>query len=273
MDLEQIFGKLWEAYAGQNPLAWKIHALFNARGDLVRNDHIAFRTFNDPRLNIDVLARPFVDRGYVPAGKYRFREKHLFARHYEPPGEEDLPRVFISELLLEEFSSGLHDRIRALIGEVDPGVWRREALILAGPVFGQPAWTVYENLRRESEYAAWLYVHGLRANHFTVSVNALESFASIEEVNEFLKSRGFTLNSSGGEVKGSRKKLLKQSSTLAGMVSLQFSEGIREVPACYYEFAERFKDADGKLFSGFVAGSADKIFESTDFHGQKGSDR
>ncbi len=36
-----------------------------------------------------------------------------------------------------------------------------------------------------------------------------------------------------------------------------------QVPSCYYEFAKRYKDAKGKLYQGFVAASADKIFEST----------
>jgi hypothetical protein len=32
-----------------------------------------------------------------------------------------------------------------------------------------------------------------------------------------------------------------------------------DIPACYYEFALRHNN-----FDGFIAGSADKIFESTD---------
>jgi hypothetical protein len=48
-------------------------------------------------------------------------------------------------------------------------------------------------------------------------------------------------------------------------VEVSFSEGIFTIPGCYYEFARRYPDADGKLFSGFIAGSADKIFESTDY--------
>jgi len=66
-------------------------------------------------------------------------------------------------------------------------------------------------------------------------------------------------------VKGTPEKLLEQSSTLADRVEVMFQEGKFTVPSCYYEFAKRYEGADGKLFSGFVAGSADKIFESTDF--------
>ena len=39
--------------------------------------------------------------------------------------------------------------------------------------------------------------------------------------------------------------------------------GAHSIPCCYYEFAKRYTQADGKLFRGFVAQSADKIFEST----------
>jgi hypothetical protein len=38
------------------------------------------------------------------------------------------------------------------------------------------------------------------------------------------------------------------------------------VPACYYEFARRYPIANGELYQGFIAASADKIFESTNRH-------
>lgn len=100
MNLEQIFNRLWDDYTAQNPSASKIFNLFSGRGETVLNDHIAFRTFNDPRMGIDVLAKPFLDQGYQPAGQYQFSQKHLSAMHFELPGKEDAPRVFISELYL-----------------------------------------------------------------------------------------------------------------------------------------------------------------------------
>ena len=266
MNLEEIFSRLWDDYTEQNPSARTIFTLFQEKGETVLNDHIAFRTFNDNRMGIEVLSQPFIEKGYQPAGWYQFEQKHLTAMHFELPGEEHAPRVFISELILEDFSPYLQETIRKAIAEVDPGRWNSKDLIFAGNLFGKPSFDTYEKLRAESEYAAWLYVHGFRANHFTVSVNALRSFDGIEEVNAFLKENGFLMNASGGEVKGSKEQLLKQSSTLAEIVAIDFIEGVQEIPACYYEFAERFHDNDGKLFSGFIAGSADKIFESTDFY-------
>lgn len=160
----------------------------------------------------------------------------------------------------------MQEKIHTSIEQVDTTLLKSKDLIFTGPIFNIPSYETYEKLRVESEYAAWLYVHGFRANHFTVSVNSLQGFGGIEEVNGFLKEKGILLNSSGGEVKGSKEQLLKQSSTMADIVPIEFLEGIREIPACYYEFAERFRDSSGKLFSGFIAGSADKIFESTDFY-------
>jgi hypothetical protein len=51
---------------------------------------------------------------------------------------------------------------------------------------------------------------------------------------------------------------------LADRIPVAFKETTKEITSCYYEFAFRHKMANGKLFSGFVTGSADKIFESTD---------
>ncbi len=78
-----------------------------------------------------------------------------------------------------------------------------------------------------------------------------------------MKDHGFTLNSSGGEIKGSPSLLLEQSSILADIMPVEFEEGTKEITTCYYEFAYRYPKANGELFTGFIANSADKIFEST----------
>ena len=98
-----------------------------------------------------------------------------------------------------------------------------------------------------------------------MSIDYLKKFEGVAEVNTFLKENGYQLNSSGGEIKGTPEQLLEQSSILADHVEVQFSEGLETIPGCYYEFARRYPDANGNLFSGFIAGSADKIFESTNY--------
>jgi hypothetical protein len=266
MQAQQIFDRLWAGYTEQNPEALRIFNLFVGEGEVVVNDHIAFRTFNDPRINIDVLAKPFLAAGYIYKDSYKFEDKHLFARHYEHPLLKDAPRVFISELIAEDFSYELQSAINCMVDKIPISLLESDELLFSGNTWGTPSFDLYEKLRTESEYAAWVYVYGFRANHFTVSINNLKKHNTIEKVNQLLKDNGFLINDAGGEIKGTPAELLEQSSTRAGILPVTFTKGVFEIPSCYYEFARRYPDDSGRLYSGFIAKSADKIFESTDFY-------
>lgn len=262
-DLHDLLARLWRDYAAGNPQVAAIHRLLAEAGETVVHDHIALRTWDDPRCDLHVLARPFVAAGYRPAGAYRFADKRLVARHFEhdDPG---LPLVFISELILAEFSPALQDSVKSLLEQVPEDILFSNSALCAA---GRP-WSVshaeVEALRRESEYCAWLAAFGWRANHFTVLVNALQQLGDLDRLGAFLKGHGLALNAAGGEIKGSPAQGLEQSSTLASPVEVAFSDGVFTVPGCYYEFARRYPGPDGRLFRGFIEGSADKIFESTD---------
>jgi len=264
--LDIIFSRLWSNYINSNPSAGKIYNLFKSEGEDVVNDHIAFRTIDLPEVSIDVIEKPFVRNGYEPRGEYHFEAKHLFAKHYELPGDPSAPRVFISQLKTKDFSLFVQSLFRELINNAQKCTLMSPELIFMGSVFEPLSYEKYLRLLEESEYAAWFYVFGFRANHFTVSVNHLKKLNNIYKVNDLLKANGFLLNSSGGEVKGTPEELLQQSSTMADIVKIKFIEGEYEIPCCYYEFAQRFADETGKLYSGFIAKSADKIFESTNVH-------
>lgn len=266
MDYQTIFDRLWKDYTNQNPSTKKIYDLFTMEGEKVVNDHIAFRTFNDPSINVDKLSQVFLKNGYEFRGQYHFEQKKLNAKHFEHKTDKEAPRVFISELLIKEFSPYLQSIAREWIDRIPSNLLDSDALIFAGNVSGLPSFEVYEKLRGESEYAAWLYVNGFCANHFTVSVNYLKKYDSIQKVNEFLKSKGFQMNDAGGEIQGTPEELLEQSSIKAEIVKFNFKEGEFKIPGCYYEFAKRYPDSDGNLYSGFIAKSADKIFESTNFY-------
>lgn len=260
--LPSLLDKMWKDYVAINPLAQKIHDLFTQRGDEVMNDHIALRTFNDPRVNIQVMAAPFIKSGYKYSGEYHFKDKKLYAHHYEHT-DSALPKIFISELKLEECSSVLNSTIKELIAQIPSGQENEFDFCSMGRPWKKVSTSTYETLYKESEYAAWVAAFGYRPNHFTVFINALKSFKDIHELNTFLKAQGVKLNSSGGEVKGTPEVFLEQSSTLANNIEVQFENGPMTIPACYYEFAKRYVTPSGKLYQGFVAASADKIFEST----------
>lgn len=261
MNCDNFFAALWADFLNHAPSAQRIHQVLGGGAPIV-NDHIALRSFNTPQLGLDAMEPLFLAMGYRRGGEYSFKAKKLKARHYEH-GDPQVPKIFISELLLEQFSQELQDQIALQLAQMDPSADIDASLLYSGR-----HWSLshddYQRLLAESEYAAWLSAFGFRANHFTVSINQLPGYDSVAAVNAVLKREGFALNSSGGEIKGSAEVMLEQSSTLADRVEVAFSDGQHAIPACFYEFAYRYPQPDGQLYQGFVEASADKIFESTD---------
>ncbi|WP_423186188.1 DUF1338 domain-containing protein [Alishewanella sp. d11] len=261
-DVKVLFENLWQNYLSVTPSAKKVHALLGtSQQDDVINDHIALRTFNLPKVSLEKLAAHFLALGYKECGEYHFEAKKLYAKHFEH-ADTTLPKVFISELLLDKCSAELKSTIEALVAQIPESAVTADNFLYSGTHW-QVDRATYERLLAESEYAAWVAAWGYRANHFTVSVNHLQNFASLEQVNDTLKTAGFLLNTSGGEIKGTPEVFLEQSSTLADIVPVAFSDGEAKIPSCFYEFARRYTLPNGELYTGFVAASADKIFEST----------
>lgn len=260
--INSIVEKMWQRYLLLNPDAKKIHDLFsklNPEG--IVNDHIALRTFNIAKVSIDRIMAPFVLAGYKYGGEYHFVEKKLYAKHYEHP-DSRLPKIFISELLVDQLSIEAQRQIHQLVESVDSALVERAEFCFSG----SPWRTCYEDYCRllgESEYAAWMAAFGYQPNHFTISVNHLSSHRSLESVSHFLLQQGFVLNTSGGIIKGSKDVCLEQLSTVANKACVTFTDQVVNIPSCYYEFAYRYPAKNGELYQGFIAQSADKIFEST----------
>jgi hypothetical protein len=259
---EELLAELWRDYTASTPQAARIHELLVERGETLRNDHVALRTYGSHEIGIAALARPFEALGWQPREDYKFADKHLRARYWQHPDPE-LPKVFISELVLDEMSPGVRSVIAELVDQLPLGFGERTDL----PWAGRP-WDVthgeYQALLAESEYAAWVAAFGFRVNHFTVDVNTLATFPDLDALNAFLIEHGFRLNDSGGMIKGTPADLLEQSSTRADSIEVAFTDATVRIPSCYYEFARRYPLPSGELFQGFVPRSADKIFESTD---------
>ena len=254
-ETNQLFNKLWNKYIETTPQVARIKELFEKKGNKVVNDHIALRTFNYKECDVAKIGKKFLELGYEAKDCYEFDVKKLDAVHLE---KEGYPKVFISQIRMEEFSKEAQRIIKTkIIPKVEN--YTPEEFLLGGRT-----WNIdykdYKTLLKESEYMAWLYVFGFVPNHFTVSVDDLSTFNDITEVNTFLKEEGYQLNDSGGEVKGTVEEKLRQSSIRAQKVNIDFEDKKNvELPSCYYEFAQRY---DG--YTGFIAKSADKIFESTD---------
>ncbi|MCG8673127.1 MAG: DUF1338 domain-containing protein [Pseudomonadales bacterium] len=263
MNIDDYFQELWRGYTEVTPQAQQIHEIIHAHNGHVINDHVAFRTFNRSPIDINSLESSFLEMGYSQFDEYIFPNKKLRARAYVH-SDELQPKVFLSELQLESCTQGMQSIVDGLLENTEFPNKIDAELFLQGRLWPTIDWDCYQSLLTESEYAAWLSVMGFRANHFTVFVNKLSKNRSLDEVIELVQSLGLQMNQSGGLIKGNALVGLQQASTLADTIEMEFAQGdIHAVKSCYYEFALRYPDEQGNLYQGFVADSADKIFEST----------
>lgn len=259
-----FFHALWDKYTQVTPQAQRIQQLFESHGETVLNDHVAFRTFNNSPIELEKLEPQLKAIGYQAYGAFRFESKHLRARCYKHDTDKDSPKIFLSELLVEELPENCQQIIAKLVNQIPADAVQSPAIFWAEKLWETPTSEEYAALAEHSEYAAWLSTMGLQANHFTVSINHLSSFPTIESVNSLLQNEGYVLNQVGGLVKGSPSSFLEQSSTMADKITYRFADDVEKtIPSCFYEFARRHIQPDGSLFDSFIEGNADKIFDST----------
>ncbi|XP_031286249.1 uncharacterized protein LOC116144946 [Pistacia vera] len=283
-----VFANMEKVYLDRNPTAKAVlDHVRSADDNQICYDHIAFRTFGVNGYGIDSIASFFLDYGYTQKEELRFPAKKLKALWFSPPSvphpdggsgvSEPLPRVFISELLVDQMSPQTQEIIKKYTEASGSGNKHAAlASALGSLTWGKPLHSEFQQLARESEYAAWTLVNGYAVNHVTISTHRLKShLKNIKSLNEFIEENGFRLNSEGGVLKVSPDGLLLQSSTVADSISFKFSDGVTEsVPCSYIEFAERlvlpqYKNLPEKEVQefhrrdGFEVGNADKIFEST----------
>lgn len=115
MNITALIDKFWEKYTSYTPSAKQIHQLF---GEEITNDHIAFRTLNLPETSIEIQKEYLLKYGYAEKGQYDFEVKKLKAIHLE---NEDpvMPKIFLSELLLEQFSTGLQKNFQEIFKNIN----------------------------------------------------------------------------------------------------------------------------------------------------------
>jgi len=130
--IDELMSALWRDYVATTPQAERIHQLLGERGEHVKNDHVALRTYGLPGIGISALARPFETLGWIeqPA-RYQFVDKKLRARYWQHP-DPSLPKVFISELIVSALSAAANQIIEQLVSHLPPGFGERTDLPWAG---------------------------------------------------------------------------------------------------------------------------------------------
>jgi len=286
--LEVILGGLMRRYRERVPDVGRIIGAMVEKGLIARaedieNDHIAFRTLGVPQLGIGSFEKIFLHYGYQKRDAYHFAAKKLDAFWYSPP-EPYYPRIFVSELRVKDLSLEAQRILHSYTDEVssdpvdslnlDDGL--EVDAFLHTALWRLPTYAHYTRLLEESEYAAWVIYNRYYLNHFTVSVHNLPTpYDTVAGFNTFLEAEGIVLNDAGGKIKRSPDGGLLQSSTVAGMLEAEFSDGLKSsISGSYVEFAERrvlpqFESLPRDQITsihrreGFEAANADKIFEST----------
>lgn len=268
---------LWEEYSQRVPYARVYQKMIAEAGGAIANDHIAFRSLrmmvDAPQgrqsLGIDYLGGVAEVLGYEVGGEYTFPNQKLYARHYRHPQQEefDLPKLFISELLVDE----LPDAIAHLIYQSASTNLHISQDIFTRP-WDIPKKSVVEAVNQISQYGAWVLLHGYSVNHFTGYVNRQNTpqYPDIESTAKALSDRGVPMKA---EIEGSKEIGLRQTATQAvtEMVSVRDDEtgGVIAIPwtYAYYELAERsvieLETGEKVLFDGFKQFNAQHLFEMT----------
>jgi hypothetical protein len=249
----ELLELLWRDYVAAAPQAEEIHAILTGRGEIVCNDELALRTFAVPEVGGDALARPFAELGWRAGERYEFPGGvRACAWQHDDPA---LPRVLISELVVELLSPPARSVIRSLVDQLPAGFGERCDLPLAGRPW-RVAYGDYQALRAESAYAAWVAAFGLLVNHFTIDAGALSTFPDLAALGAFLIEHGFALEDPGATIRGSRGERIERAATRPDPVAVEFADAVARVPSCHCELVRRHPMPSGELFTGFVAASA-----------------
>ena len=297
--LDKLLDLLWRQYKKRVAYAGQYQAMVEQRGGKVQNDHIAFRTLNanigEQPAGVEGIARIFTALGYEQKDQYLFADKKLTAWHYEHANNPANPKLFISQLEVDQLSPPIAAMIKKSVAggtdlvTADDRKWleslaKGENIILKdaedlaerlAPFFCRP-WNppqrpIVEAIDKESQYAAWTLLHGNSVNHFTAYINAQQvaEWPDIEATVSALRRAGIPMKD---EFEGERGSKLRQSSTKAAdaecdVVEEDGSRGKMLWTYAYYELAERGEvpGLDGKpvRFEAFLGAQATNLFEMT----------
>ncbi|BAY08846.1 DUF1338 domain-containing protein [Calothrix sp. NIES-2098] len=290
-----LFSLLWQEYSARVNYARTYQQMITDAGGTVANDHIALRSLRlsldtpkgEINLGINYLEQLATALGYVAAGEYVFPETHLYARHYSHPQqvEFDLPKLFISELIVDELPSRIAELIYQTVSSLQydsvtdsltedenvESIARKLKKIFTRPWL-PPQRSVVEEVNRVTQYGAWVLLHGYAVNHFTGYINRQNTseYPDIDSTVSGLVKLGVPMKA---EIEGDIACGLRQTATQAvtEMVTVLDDRTNAEIQIpwtyAYYEIAQRYpvETESGKhlLFDAFLGKNAQQLFEMT----------
>ncbi|MED6145090.1 hypothetical protein PIB30_021744 [Stylosanthes scabra] len=241
--LRGVLESMQSVYLNRNPTAKAILELVHSvENNSLCYDHLAFRTFGVNGYGIDSMASFFMDYGYTPREELRFPAKKLRALWFSPPADSQdgggsgikgpLPRIFISELIVDQMSSQTQEIIRKYTASSGNGnKYAALASSLGLLTWENPSHSEFQQLARLNSEGGVLKVSpdGLLLQSSTVADSISFQF-----------SDGVTESVPCSYIEFAERLVLPQ---------------YKDLPATEVkEFHRR---------DGFEVGNADKIFEST----------
>jgi len=292
--LLRILDRLWNKYRERVSYVQTYEEIVKAKKATFVNDHIAFRSIalQKPSTGIPSVSRLFEALGYRAAANYTFEDKHLSATHFEHP-RPIFPKLFISELKVWELGAAAREACQSAMGShrehlpdslladlnsiYNGGSGGSEAALdAAANALLRLPWEVPEEaavrtLHADSQYGAWVLLHGYNVNHFTALVNShgpQSGLHDIEATVAALKHAGVPMKT---QIESDTEGKLRQTATEAVNVPVPIKKNgvVSEVewPYAYFELAQRdpFKDDKGELtrFEGFLSANATHLFDMT----------
>ena len=293
--LATLFDTLWDRYRQRVSYVRDYEQVIAGAGATFVNDHIAFRTLAAQRrlTGIPTVSRIFEALGYQSAACYNFSDKHLTAIHYQHPNN-NLPKLFISELRSWELSPQAREIVARCVGQhrqeiseealaklvaLDESSSQDAHKVLHDEIVAQfhqlpwlpPERADLETINEESQYAAWVLVHGYCVNHFTALINShqVEALDDIEKTANALAAAGVPMKEG---IEGEPGSWLRQTATGAVVIDVNISEhghpSVMPWTYAYFELAERGEVTDSQTgrqqrFEGFLGPQATQLFEMT----------
>ncbi len=276
---KNIFQTLWQEYSTRVSYAKTYEKMISVAGGQVKNDHIAFRSLrmvvnNKQTLGIDYLEGFFKLLGYQMGGEYFFPETHLYARHYYHPQEKEsnLPKLFISELIVDELPENIQELIYQTVKEVNLPGYETENIFIRP--WQPPKLSVVEEVNKVTQYGAWILLHGYAVNHFTGYINTQNTpeYPDIDTTAKALAAEGVPMKA---VIEGSANIGLRQTATqaikemVAVINDVDGSNQEIEIPwtYAYYELAQRYPievtPGHQVIFDAFLGRNAKELFEMT----------
>jgi broad-specificity NMP kinase len=297
----QITNNLWRLYKTYTPDAYLIEKSLEKQGKTIILDHFAIIDLPSIHSGISMLSTIFSHIGYRLEGQGYLPEKQndfiwmAEVDALELEATQALPQVVLADFRLDElppkikkiikiYTQQINDdsiltKIKALIKKINAGdTSASNSLInlitnhLTKRDWPTPSLEHFREVSEVNELLAWTLAFGRCPNHFTIAAHLLPKINSLTEFNKFISAElNLPLNQTGGEIKGTAKMGIEQSSTIGAQIKLNLHHQSIDITGPFMEFVWRHPIEYSKnttpskwkdYFTGFIAGNANKVIES-----------